>query len=76
MTKKYLVIGGPITSQNDGDEHYVNAKRLVELYRVDPRECFMTEEKTFNNDILGVDTSKLIVLRPDYRGNYNIPKES
>lgn len=36
---KYLVIGDWIRSENDGQRHYVNADRLVNLYGLDPKDC-------------------------------------
>ena len=70
---RYLVIGGTVRSRTDGQEHYVNARRLIELYKVPRNECYCTEEATEDEDCLGIDRSTLIVLRPDYTGTYAIP---
>jgi hypothetical protein len=42
---KYLVYGGEIASINDGGWHYVSAKKVAELYKVNPRECIMVDKE-------------------------------
>lgn len=69
--KKYLVIGGKIISKSDGDEHYIGALRLCELYKVNPNECQLIEEN--NPRSRTVDQTKYeIVLKPRYDGNYTL----
>lgn len=60
MKPKYLLCPGEIRSKNDGDLHYISARRLIELYGVDPREC--------TTDDRGLEG--LIPLRPRYQGDY------
>jgi len=72
MKKKYLVIPGTITSESDGDLHYISASSLIRLYGVDPRECVVLSE--YLSDV-GIKRDELIVLRPNYRGNYDLPKK-
>jgi hypothetical protein len=61
---KYLVQPGWIISMNDGQWHFIGIGQLIRLYRVNPREC--------TSNPLGLDTSKLVVLRPEYGGNYTL----
>lgn len=69
--KKYLIIGDWITSQTDGDWHYISAENLIRLYGVDPAECIIYSDKKRE---LGLDPNlDLIVLRPRYDGNYRLP---
>ena len=71
--KKYLVIGGEVFSKS-GSKHYVNARRLCDLYRVDPKECILLEEtdKMMRARTMGLNS--MLILRPKYDGNYKIPK--
>lgn len=68
--KKYLVVPGWVKSQNDGEMHFVNAPRLMQLYRVSPHECLVVNdrdeaiERGFGGDLL--------VLLPDPSGRYFI----
>lgn len=41
--KKFIIIGDWVTSKNDGDKHYVNARELCRLYGFNPDECFLIE---------------------------------
>jgi len=70
--KKYLVLEGEITSQHDGDIHYISGRRLIELYGVNPKECIVVKP---GEEIRGINTSGLILLRPRYDGNYNLEKQ-
>lgn len=72
--KKYLVIGGEVTSKNDRQRHYVSARRLVDLYRVRIGECILFDDQEqippYYNEL------GLVVLRPDYEGRYELPREA
>lgn len=72
--KKYMAIGGSIISKNDGESHHVSAKKLCQLYKVDPAECILIDVHD-KDKLLGVDTTKLIELRPDRHGIYKTPKK-
>ena len=68
MKKKYLLMPGMVQSFNDGEYHFISAKKLIDLYRVSPQECTTyipgrTNEKEY---------TKLIKLYPRYSGNYKI----
>ena len=67
MSKKYLVKAGWMTSKTDGDRHFISAKKLMDLYRVNPRECVI-----FSDKFKYLDDVDLIVLTPRYDGNYNL----
>ena len=62
--KKYILHPGMITSETDGDEHYINALQLSELYGVNIRDCYV--DRPDCGDLLGVDRKNLIELFPQY----------
>lgn len=82
MRKKYLVIGGTVSrlrhgvpSKYDMDLHFISARRLVDLYGVDIRECILTTERDERKDLIGispVERSLLIRLFPRYDGDYSL----
>lgn len=43
MKPKYVICPGYVTSQTDGQSHYIGAKQLMQLYKVDPRDCHVYE---------------------------------
>ncbi len=65
---KYLVFPGYVTSQNDGQSHYVSATDLMQLYGVDPKKCRINPPRITN---LG---ARLIELRPRADGKYSLSK--
>lgn len=69
--KRYLCIGAFITSPHDGDRHFISARKLPDLYGVDPRDCSFidTDRKT------PIDTSGYIPLYPDSTGEYKLPTQ-
>lgn len=73
MSKKYLVIPGYVASKSDGDHHYIGARRLMELYKVDPRECVIATDEflKFTSQSIILD---FIHLEPRYDGNYKLPE--
>ena len=71
--KRYICLGGGITSRADGDYHYIPATRLPELYKVNPDECiFVEESEDFGRKTRGC--RDLIVLYPRSDGAYIVPK--
>jgi hypothetical protein len=62
---KYRVHPGYVWSRNDGQRHWVNAKRLMELHRVDPRECIVVYPNTPSTY-----DKNLIALAPQESGDY------
>jgi len=69
MDKKYIVVGGWVISKQDGDRHYINASKLIELYQLDRNECYLMEEKDETIKSVGIDKDA-IILRPRYDGDY------
>lgn len=70
MKEKYVVCPGGIKSQYDGDLHHISAGRLMELYRVDPKDCFIMDSP---EKMLGFRWEDYIQLRPRSDGNYELP---
>jgi hypothetical protein len=60
---KYAVFPGTIESRHDGQEHFISYNRLIELYKLDPRECIDASKP-------GVRTDGLQPIRPRYDGRY------
>lgn len=70
--KKYIVIGGLVTSKSDGDEHYIHyisPEMLCRLYKVNPNECYLFRN---SHDPLIDTLPKLPLLTPRYHGDYNL----
>jgi len=64
--KKYLVCPGFMLSKTDGQNHWISANQLIELYSVNPQECVVDiPVKT-----RGWNTAHLTKLYPRYDGNY------
>lgn len=72
--KKYICIGGYITSKNDNDRHYISPYKLAKLYQVNPKECYFAKDDS-DNLLLGLRIEELIELRPRYDGNYLVPQK-
>ena len=83
MEIKYAVYPGFVFSATDGDLHYIDARRLMFLYQLDPAECIVInelrsprnrqEQLEIEGRIRRVNEEGLIVLRPKASGNYTIP---
>jgi len=67
-TPRFVLFSGWVIS-DDGDEHHISARRLVDLYRLNPRECVLIES---DKDLRGRDLTGLIELRPRFDGNYKL----
>lgn len=72
--RKYKIHPGFVISKNDGDRHYIQARQLMRLYKVHPKECVVCQECQ-----RGVPTpvscwSEFYTnLFPDFHGNYELP---
>ena len=67
---RYIIHPDFVISQSDGQEHFIDYIRLIELYRLDPRECVdwrLCTTRGKEDDIH---------LYPRYDGKYEIPVES
>jgi len=77
---KYVLCPGYIRSKNDNQLHYIGAARLADLYRVPIRECQIYEPAPWWPESYyrqaEEDYQNLIWLRPNYNGDYTIPKET
>ena len=70
MNKKYLILPGVVRSRSDGDMHYISARQLIELYKVNPEECKIVDSP---QSAQGIEWKDYIELRPRTDGNYNLP---
>lgn len=74
---KYLVLPGYVSSQNDGDRHFIGAAQLIRLYGVHPSECRILswDDEAYETKIKQIEKENpnVIRLRPRYRGDYTLP---
>lgn len=78
MTRpKYVLCPGMVTSQTDGQEHYIGPMKLAHLYGVDLRECEIFEPSPNWTTIMRWMAEErfrgLVTLRPRHDGNYALP---
>ena len=67
--KKYLLCPGWVTSQTDGQHHFISASRLARLYNVRMDEC-----EVFEPDARPLAKhAGLIRLTPRFDGQYKDP---
>jgi hypothetical protein len=75
-TPKYVICPGKVTSQNDGQRHYIGYMQLMRLYGVDPRECEIHEPAPWWPEsyyrIAEERQRGLPRLGPRYDGNYKL----
>jgi hypothetical protein len=69
---KYLICPGMVTAKKDGDRHYITANQLIRLYKVNPSECVVMPK----NNKGCRPGEELIMLAPDYSGQYIIPQKN
>jgi len=78
MKPKYLIWPGHVRSKFDKQLHYISARQIAELYRVNPRECVFVSEHTQVDKLTGLPyglkKGELIELYPDRSGRYQLPK--
>jgi hypothetical protein len=65
--KTCAIFPGIVTSRNDGDIHFIGYRQLVELYKLDPEECFDASDPR-NAGKIAVTGVKC--YRPRYDGDY------
>ena len=65
---KYAVYPGLITSPSDGDTHFISAGQLMELHRVNQKECIVMRRNEPRSRGIAKD---LICLFPRGDGNYH-----
>lgn len=71
MKKKYVVFPGNTIGKRDGHTHFINAGRLMALYRVNPAECVIVNYPYTRAE--GYDKNSLIPLYPSFHGDYTLP---
>ena len=74
--KKYLVIPGPVVipGGHPDDFHWVGARDLMLLYKVNPAECHIGRPNDLRT-LAAINDRRYIVLRPRADGNYTLPTE-
>lgn len=63
--KRFAIYPGEVRSQNDGQRHYISGGRLIELYRLNPAECFIV--RSASGEIINPE---LLPLYPLVDGRY------
>lgn len=74
INKKYVIHPGYVISMSDGQEHYVTARQLIRLYRVNPNECIVISESGDNHR--GLNLNDFIHLYPRINGDYTLPTKA
>jgi len=80
MTARYLLFAGWVTSETDGQRHYVNAHALAFAYGVPMADCLVFPMGRSPDDAQRrnalherVARGELTALHPRYSGNYTLP---
>ena len=77
MEIKYVVFPGFITSQTDGQHHYIGAMKRMQLYGVNPKECTIYEPSPdWGPSSFRYAQERIagkIKLRPRRDGDYTLP---
>ena len=72
---RYILQPGTVTSQSDGQRHYVGASALARLYGVDIRACYIDiGDPCRTNPPIPDHLRDLPVLAPREDGNYTLPE--
>ena len=73
----YVLKPGMVTSQTDGQHHYISAKALAHLYGVRLDQCEVCEPRDwrvpYHYRMAAERCNGLIELAPRYDGDYRIP---
>ena len=69
LPPRYLLCPGNVTSQTDGQSHYISAHKLAMLYGVRMDQCEVRPERAFGR-FGWRPTAGLIELHPRFDGNY------
>ena len=68
---KYLLVGGLVVSQSDGDAHYVSAHRLQRLYGLRSKQCVLADGDLAAS-LIQKARPDIITLRPRTNGDYTL----
>jgi hypothetical protein len=66
---KYMLHPGYVISRYDGQKHYISYHRLIELYKLNPKECIDSSHRG-----MGIRRS-VWHLHPEYNGDYSLPED-
>jgi len=66
----YVLCPGWITSQNDGDQHYIDSLQLARLYGVSLRDCLIRPAR---GSLHSADCAGKVFLHPRFDGVYRLP---
>ena len=66
--RRYVLHPAFVTSQSDGQRHYISALMLARLYRVPMDECVCFDPRSG-----WVPPDNAIHLRPRFDGDYTLP---
>lgn len=72
----YRLHPGYVLSQYDGDEHYISAAVLADLYGVDLVKCHIVDSRRPSTMVGLRDNPDAIHLFPRYDGGYTIQEDS
>jgi hypothetical protein len=73
MSKKYICYGGYMRSKNDGEDHYIDAHRLPQLYKVKEGDCiFINSDFDAERKLKGLNLDKFKKLYPRHDGDYTL----
>jgi hypothetical protein len=67
---RYVLCPGWVTSQNDGEQHYIDAMQLARLYGVDLRNCLIRPAR---RSLDSADYAGKVFLHPRFDGDYRLP---
>lgn len=70
--KKYIVIGNYVRSIKDFDLHYINSRKLCDLYKINQEECYLLEGNDRNVLRKLLVLPKLPILVPRSKGDYKL----
>lgn len=73
MKPRYVLHPGWVVSKVDGDRHFITAKQLEVLYRVDPRNCVVYPAKGIG-ERFWEDRPGDAHLYPRSNGDYRLPE--
>lgn len=70
---KFILVGSTVQSATDGDLHFVSAKELLSLYRLNPNNCILVRDVN-ELDRYTRQYPHAVVLWPRHDGDYDIRK--
>lgn len=74
VKKRFVAIGGYVTEGRHRLRYYVGPRDLCQLYRINPEEAVLIDARA--PVPIAIETHNLIELRPQWSGDYRLPKEA